>query len=123
MPPVIERALPAAGEPRGAWIDQLHRLWGETWVPSLSLGTRAREVAERRFALDPVQLGILEGLLENERVLVQGGAGSGKTLLAAEAARRARSGSGRRCSSSASRSRSGSGSPRGSGRTASRSRP
>jgi hypothetical protein len=88
LPGVVERALPAAREPRGAWIDQLHRMWGETWVPSLSLGTRAREVAERRFALDPVQLGILEGLLENERVLVQGGAGSGKTLLAAEAARR-----------------------------------
>jgi hypothetical protein len=88
LPGVLERALPAAREARGAWIDGLHRLWGETWVPSLSLGTRAREVAERRFALDAVQLSILEGLLGNERVLVQGGAGSGKTLLAAEAARR-----------------------------------
>lgn len=88
LPPVFERALPDAREPRGPWVEQLHRLWGETWVPSLSLGTRTREIAERRFALDPVQLGILDGLLENERVLVQGGAGSGKTLLAAEAARR-----------------------------------
>jgi hypothetical protein len=88
LPPVIERALPPPREPRGAWVEQLHRLWGETWVPSLSLGTRARELAERRFELDPVQLGILDGLLENGRVLVQGGAGSGKTLLAAEAARR-----------------------------------
>ncbi len=79
---------PPAREPRGAWIDQLHRLWGETWVPSLSLGTRARELDERRFELDAVQLGILDGLLDNDRVLVQGGAGSGKTLLAAEAARR-----------------------------------
>jgi hypothetical protein len=88
LPPVVERALPAAGSAAGAWVDQLHKLWGETWVPSLSLGARARELEERRLALDPVQLGILEGLLENERVLVQGGAGSGKTLLAAEAARR-----------------------------------
>jgi hypothetical protein len=88
LPPVIDRALPEARPPRGPWIDQLHRMWGETWVPSLSLGTRARALAERRCALDPVQLGILDGLLENERVLVQGGAGSGKTLLAAEAARR-----------------------------------
>ncbi|MEI7703493.1 MAG: hypothetical protein WCK73_02735 [Deltaproteobacteria bacterium] len=31
---------------------------------------------------------MLDGLLENDRVLVQGGAGSGKTLIAAEAARR-----------------------------------
>jgi hypothetical protein len=88
LPPVVERALPAAGAAVGPWIDQLHKLWGETWIPSLSLGARARDVAERRLALDPVQLGILEGLLDNERVLVQGGAGSGKTLLAAEAARR-----------------------------------
>ncbi len=88
LPPVVERALPPVREVRGAWVEQLHRLWGETWVPSLSLGTRARELADRRFALDPVQLGILEGLLDNERVVVQGGAGSGKTLLAAEAARR-----------------------------------
>lgn len=88
LPPVVERALPSAAAASGPWIDRLHELWGETWVPSLSLGARAREVAERRLALDPTQLGILEGLLENERVLVQGGAGSGKTLLAAEAARR-----------------------------------
>jgi hypothetical protein len=88
LPAVVERALPAARDPVGAWVDQLHKLWGETWVPSLSLGARTREVAERRLALDPVQLGILEGLLENDRVIVQGGAGSGKTLLAAEAARR-----------------------------------
>jgi nuclease-like protein/AAA domain-containing protein len=88
LPQVIERALPAAREPRGAWVEQLHRLWGETWVPSLSLGMRTRDIAEHRFELDAVQLGILDGLLENERVLVQGGAGSGKTLLAAEAARR-----------------------------------
>jgi hypothetical protein len=88
LPAVVERALPAARNPAGPWVDQLHKLWGETWIPSLSLGARVREVAERRLALDTVQLGILEGLLDNERVLVHGGAGSGKTLLAAEAARR-----------------------------------
>lgn len=88
LPAVIERALPSPGAARGPWVSQLHKLWGETWVPSVSLGTRARALGERRFALDESQLEILDGLLENERVLVQGAAGSGKTLLAAEAARR-----------------------------------
>ena len=88
LPPVMERALPAPRPARGRWVEALHRLWGETWVPSLGLGTRAREAEERRLRLDPAQLDVLEGILENERALVQGGAGSGKTLVAAEAARR-----------------------------------
>lgn len=88
LPAVVERALPAAQPARGSWLERLHQLWGETWVPALSLGTRARALGERRFALDEAQLAVLEGLLENDRVLVRGGAGSGKTLLAAEAARR-----------------------------------
>lgn len=69
-------------------MPRLHQLWGETWIPSLSLGTRAREAQERRFELDGAQCYALDVLMESDRVLVQGGAGSGKTLLAAEAARR-----------------------------------
>jgi hypothetical protein len=88
LPGVVARALPAAQPARGGWMERLHQMWGETWVPALSLGTRARALEEKRFALDDAQLGALEGLLENDRVIVRGGAGSGKTLLAAEAARR-----------------------------------
>lgn len=88
LPGVVERALPAAGPSRGGWIERLHQMWGETWVPSLSLGTRILGLGERRFALDPDQLEVLDTFVENDRVLVQGGAGSGKTLLAAEVARR-----------------------------------
>ena len=88
LPGVVERALPLARPSRGRWIETLHRLWGDTWVPALALGSRAREAEERRLGLDAAQVEALEGLLENDRVLVQGGAGSGKTLLAAEAARR-----------------------------------
>lgn len=88
LPAVAARVLPPPQPARGLWMDRLHQMWGETWVPSLSLGTRVRALGERRFALDGSQLEMLDGLLENERVLVQGGAGSGKTLLAAEAARR-----------------------------------
>ena len=88
LPPVMERALPPARPSKGRWIDALHRLWGDTWVPSLGLGMRAKEAQERRLFLDPVQLDVLDGILENDRVIVQGGAGSGKTLVAVEAARR-----------------------------------
>jgi hypothetical protein len=88
LPKVVERALPPPQTARGSWMERLHQMWGETWVPALSLGTRVRALGDRRCALDEGQLGTLEGLLENDRVLVQGGAGSGKTLLAAEAARR-----------------------------------
>jgi hypothetical protein len=88
LPAVVERAMPRPGASRGQWIAALHQLWGETWVPSLSLGVRLQELEERRLALDEQQLLVLEGLLENDRVLIEGGAGSGKTLLAAEAARR-----------------------------------
>lgn len=88
LPPVMERALPSARPSKGRWIDALHKLWGDTWVPSLGLGMRAKEAQERRLFLDPVQLDVLDGILENDRVIVQGGAGSGKTLVAVEAARR-----------------------------------
>jgi hypothetical protein len=86
LPKVMESALPGPAGSRGPWLDKLHGLWGETWIPRLSLGTRTNDVEERRYRLDATQVAVLEGLLENERVLLQGAAGSGKTLLAAEAA-------------------------------------
>ncbi|MGB8931561.1 MAG: NERD domain-containing protein [Anaeromyxobacteraceae bacterium] len=85
---IVKRALPAPHAARGDWIARLQKLWGESWVPSLSLGTKAQLAEEQRLALDAAQLAALEGLLGNDRVLISGGAGSGKTLLAAEAARR-----------------------------------
>jgi hypothetical protein len=88
LPHVAARALPPPRPARGGWMDRLHQMWGDTWVPALSLGSRVRSLGERRFALDDAQLAALDGLLENDRVLVRGVAGSGKTLLAAEAARR-----------------------------------
>src|SRR5205823_10325587 len=63
--------------------------------PRLSLGQRAHISTEDRVMLDAGQLAILDGLQENSRVLVEGAAGSGKTLLAREAALR-QAGAGRR---------------------------
>ncbi|WP_242333367.1 nuclease-related domain-containing DEAD/DEAH box helicase [Anaeromyxobacter sp. SG66] len=88
LPTLFERAIAPRVDEVGSWIDRIHDFWGETWVPALTLGMRANALGEDRFALTEAQLDVLDGLAENERVLVQGGAGSGKTLLAAEAARR-----------------------------------
>ena len=95
LPSLVDRALPAPGSQRGNWLGRLHELWGETWKPRLTLGHRARNNAEDRVMLDAGQLTILDGLQENSRVLVEGAAGSGKTLLAREAALRL-AGAGRR---------------------------
>jgi hypothetical protein len=89
LPGVVERALPPPQVARGAWVERLHALWGETWIPGLELGRRAREVDESRLQLDADQVDALEDVIASDRSLVRGRAGSGKTLIAAEAARRA----------------------------------
>jgi MoxR-like ATPase len=47
-----------------------------------------RHAADDRVRLDEQQLALLDAFDRNHRVLVEGGAGSGKTLLAREAALR-----------------------------------
>jgi hypothetical protein len=84
---LIGYALPAPGCAKGRWIEQLHRIWGETWIPSLNLGNRG--VAKAELAkLDEYKLRTLNMLEGAPQLLVEGGAGSGKTLIAREAARR-----------------------------------
>ena len=88
LPSLLDRALhPTRGE-MGNWGRALNDLWGETWIPRVPLGRRVTDLSEKRLQLDERQVVALEGLFANDRVLVSGGAGSGKTLLAAEAARR-----------------------------------
>jgi hypothetical protein len=70
------------------WIEAIHALWGELWIPKVSLG-RSAALREAEFVtLDAQQLGLLDLLLDNARVHVRGGAGTGKTLLAIELYRR-----------------------------------
>jgi hypothetical protein len=88
LPAAIERALPAPDGGHGEWTKRLHQMWGETWVPSLSLGHRVEEARRAHLDLDEIQLATLDLLSGQDRALVQGGAGTGKTLLAVEAARR-----------------------------------
>jgi hypothetical protein len=88
LPGVVEKALPPPDAARGEWLKRLHMLWGECFPLSLRLGTRAQLARERRLELDKDQLYALDLLEDQDRALVQGGAGTGKTLLAVEAARR-----------------------------------
>ena len=69
--------------PRDAkWIDVLHALWGETWTPRLALGDRVRLREDELVPLDADQLAVLDQVDQNDRLLVTGGPGTGKTLLA-----------------------------------------
>ena len=70
------------------WVAWLHELWCETWVTSLRPAKRVSEDAAERIKLDERQRMLLELLDLNRRVLVQGVAGTGKSLLALESARR-----------------------------------
>ena len=85
---VVEKALPEPRVGRGEWMKRLHDLWGESWSKPLRLGTRVELAKQRRLALDERQLDALDLLAGQDRALIQGGAGTGKTLLAVEAARR-----------------------------------
>jgi len=83
---VMESAVPDPWPVKGPWINTLHKMWGETWVPKLKLGDRIGLETEERIRLDQEQMERLEDIKENDRVLIKGGAGTGKTLLARELA-------------------------------------
>ncbi len=85
LPDLAERAL--AGRPTpatDAWMDVLHAISGETWVPSVDLADRVDDAERRMIALDEEQVAILDLAGENARALVDGGAGTGKTVIARE---------------------------------------
>jgi hypothetical protein len=88
LPDVMERAVPSPSPAAGRWVECLHAFWGETWKPSLNLGAKIRLEEENRIQLDLEQLQRLDEIEENDRVFLRGPAGSGKTLLASEAAMR-----------------------------------
>jgi hypothetical protein len=119
LPAVVERALPAPRAATGAWVDQLHKLWGETWIPSLSLGARVRELDERPSRW--MQHSSRSSTVSSTTSESSSRAAPGRARLSSPPKRRgAMRRSGRRCSSSASRSLCALGWRRDSHRTASR---
>jgi DNA polymerase III delta prime subunit len=90
LPTLFDRALPQRHErlPEAGWVDVIHELWDEAWVPRMTLGVKAAREDAERIELDQRQLEVLEQWQDNRRLLVTGPAGSGKTLVAQEAARR-----------------------------------
>ena len=88
LPDVMAHAVPEPWPVKGPWIRLLHALWGETWIPDICLGGRVEIDEESRLQLDHEQISILENLEENNRLIIKGSAGTGKTLLAREAATR-----------------------------------
>src|SRR5262245_57586440 len=73
LPALVERALLPPRRPRGNWIDRIHQLWGDMWIPRLTLGARVRHAADDRVRLDEQQLALLDAFDRNHRVLIEGG--------------------------------------------------
>ena len=88
LPGLMARAVGQAHAAGGDWPRHIHELWGDCWTPTLTLGQRAGLDRERLLRLDERQMMVLDLMADNDRVLVSGAAGSGKTLLAMRAARR-----------------------------------
>ncbi len=88
LPDLMKRALPKGYKPKGNWIGAIHSLWGETWIPKFDFGLHRRLEEEERLRLGNEQFVVLQGLMENRSLLVEGAAGTGKTVLAMETARR-----------------------------------
>jgi len=88
LPDVMAHAVSEPWPVKGPWIRLLHALWGETWIPDICLGGRVEMDEESRLQLDQEQISILENLEENDRLLIRGPAGTGKTLMARETALR-----------------------------------
>jgi len=90
LPRILDRALREhTGQLFAAdWVGFLHELWCESWPLGMSLSQVVKGREARRIQLDREQFTALESILENDCVLVRGGAGTGKTLLARELAMR-----------------------------------
>lgn len=86
LPVVMNRAVPDPWPVSSGWLHAIHKLWGETWTPSISLGGKVDLDAGKRLRLDEAQARVLECLDGNERLFITGSAGTGKTVLAARAA-------------------------------------
>ena len=77
LPELMSRALPdRAPCATTRWIKAIHALWGETWVPTVSLRDAADDATRRLIELDDAQRTVLDLAGDNPSALVEGGAGN-----------------------------------------------
>lgn len=88
LPDLFERIVPDRRDTQKGWIAALHQMWCESWIPDRKLTRRKAEDDEVRLKLDQEQMKILDLAGENNRVIIQGMPGTGKSILAMELARR-----------------------------------
>jgi len=90
LPDFMRRAIPAGIRrvPSPGWAEFLHDLWCESWPHKMNLSMRVSRDLSDRIMLDEAQFTALQAVLENDIVIVHGGAGTGKTILARELARK-----------------------------------
>ena len=86
LPELFDRAIPNPWTADSKWIHEIHKLWGASWVPSMNLGIKLQIEQDRRIKLDQEQAARLSEIECNHRMVITGGAGTGKTILAREAA-------------------------------------
>jgi len=88
LPDLFERVIPERRYTQKGWIAALHQMWCQSWIPDRKLSRRKAEDDEIRLRLDREQMKILDIAGENNRVIIQGTPGTGKSVLAMEMARR-----------------------------------
>jgi len=90
LPALLKKAIRSFKErkPSAGWIKVLHSMWCESWPPEVRLSIRSKLTEEKRLMLDQEQFLALCRIIENDKVIVQGSAGTGKTVLACELAKK-----------------------------------
>lgn len=88
LPDLMKNVIKKPRQTKGGWIKELHNMWCESWPPEMRLSIRSKLSEEERIKLDREQFCTLCRIIENDKVIVQGGAGTGKTVLACELAKK-----------------------------------
>ena len=90
LPDLLKKATQSFKKRKASfgWIKVLHSMWCESWPSEIRLSIRSKLSEEKRLRLDQEQFLALSRIIENDKVIVQGGAGTGKTVLACELAKK-----------------------------------